>query len=89
MKRLEKARLTADRKAAREKAQAELHAWIRVVYAAEKSIPRTALKLKISERSLHRHLAKFPDLKKDAQAGRALGRDGRPKRVSQKEREPK
>jgi len=62
---------------------------LRAVYVQTKSIPLAAKQLGISERSLHRYLAKFPDLKKDAQAGRPRGVDGRVKRESRKRNHPK
>ena len=49
-------------------------------YRQTRSIPKAASELGISVRSLHRYLAKFPDLKKDAQAGRPRGVDGKVKR---------
>lgn len=50
------------------------------VYAQTRSVRLAAQMLQVGERTFYRWLAKFPELKEDAQTGRSRGVDGRVKR---------
>jgi len=52
-------------------------------YAETRSIPKAAIRLGISERTLHRWLDRFPEIKKMGQKGRPRDVNGMAKRERQ------